>query len=110
MNPSFLNGAVRNRSHVDYHTTCVPGFPHSAMQRAVFSVGAAAWLACGSVQAQTATPAPSATLKEVTITGNPLGATDLIAPTVSFSGNALLLRAKTTHEKLVLSLLKLFSL
>src|SRR5437870_797716 len=43
-------------------------------------------------QAQAQTP----TLKEVTITGNPLGATDLIAPAASYSGTGLLLRSKTT--------------
>ena len=40
--------------------------------------------------------AQTASLKEVTVTGNPLGATDLIAPAVSYSGVGLLLRSKTT--------------
>lgn len=53
---------------------------------------AAAGLPCEFVIAQT--PAPA--LKEVTITGNPLGATDLIAPAAQYSGAALLLRSKTT--------------
>lgn len=35
-------------------------------------------------------------LQEITITGNPLGATDLIAPAASLSGPALLLRQGTT--------------
>ena len=36
------------------------------------------------------------TLKEVTVTGNPLGATDLVTPAVQYSGPALLLRSQTT--------------
>lgn len=39
-------------------------------------------------------PAPS--LPEVTVTGNPLGSSDLIAPAGQLSGTSLLLRAKTT--------------
>ncbi|MDO9165034.1 MAG: TonB-dependent receptor [Rhodoferax sp.] len=39
---------------------------------------------------------PAATLAPVTITGNPLGATDLIAPAAQYSGAELLFRAKTT--------------
>lgn len=35
-------------------------------------------------------------LKEVTVTANPLGATDLVAPSSSLSGTGLLLRGKTT--------------
>ena len=35
-------------------------------------------------------------LKEVTVTGNPLGAADLIAPAASYTGAGLLLRSKTT--------------
>jgi iron complex outermembrane receptor protein len=45
-----------------------------------------------ALQAQAQTP----TLKEVTITGNPLGASDLIAPAAQYSGTGLLLRTKTT--------------
>ena len=96
MNPSFFNGAGRSRCHTNRTATCIPRFAHSAVQCAVFSLGAAAWLACGYAHAQTTTPAQAATLKEVTITGNPLGAADLIAPTVSVSGDTLLLRSKTT--------------
>ena len=36
------------------------------------------------------------TLKEVTITGNPLGATDLISPATVYSGQGLLLRSQST--------------
>ena len=35
-------------------------------------------------------------LPEVTVTGNPLGATDLIAPAEAYSGNTLLLRSQST--------------
>ncbi len=51
-------------------------------------------LALGNASAQPAGPA--ATLKEITVTGNPLGATDLIAPAASYSGAGLLLRRGTT--------------
>lgn len=53
-----------------------------------------------SVHAQQATSSAAkpatVTLKEVTITGNPLGATDLITPTVQYSGQGLLLRSQST--------------
>ena len=56
--------------------------------------------ACASVHAQQATtPAPkpaTVTLKDVTITGNPLGATDLISPAAAYSGQGLLLRSQST--------------
>ena len=46
------------------------------------------------------TPAPAApagaSLKEVTVTGNPLGATDLIAPASSLAGTSLLLKLEST--------------
>ncbi len=41
-------------------------------------------------------PSNSATLKEVTVIGNPLGATDPIAPATQYSGDGLLLRSQTT--------------
>jgi iron complex outermembrane receptor protein len=56
----------------------------SAMGAAIFSLG-------GMALAQT-TPS----LKEVTVTGNPLGGTDLIAPAAQYSGTGLLLRSQTT--------------
>ncbi len=40
--------------------------------------------------------AQTATLQEITVTGNPLGATDSIAPTAVLQGNALLLRSQST--------------
>ena len=39
---------------------------------------------------------PVATLAPVTVTGNPLGAIDLIAPSAQYTGTELLLRTKTT--------------
>lgn len=60
----------------------------------------AATLSCGLASAQTAAPAPASmtapSLKEITVTGNPSNATDLIAPTAQYSGTGLLLRSKTT--------------
>ena len=53
-----------------------------------------------SVHAQQATtPAArpaTVTLKQVTVTGNPLGATDLITPAAQYSGQGLLLRSQST--------------
>lgn len=46
--------------------------------------------------AQTPSATSPASLKEVTVTGNPLGATDLIAPAARYSGDSLLLRSKST--------------
>ena len=43
-----------------------------------------------------ATPATAPMLKEITITANPLGASDLIAPAVQYTGTSLLLRSKST--------------
>jgi iron complex outermembrane receptor protein len=63
-----------------------PSFQRNAIGAAVIALAAPAVLAQS---------APS-TLREVTVTGNPLGATDLIAPAASYSGTGLLLRGKTT--------------
>lgn len=62
-----------------------PIFSRSALGAAVFSA------ACGPALAQS-----GAALPEVTVTGNPLGSTELIAPATQLSGDALLLRQKTT--------------
>ena len=62
-------------------------FSNTATQLAV--------LALAALYAQAAT-AQTPQLKEVTITGNPLGATDLIVPSAQYSGDGLLLRSKTT--------------
>ena len=61
-------------------------FRCSAVCAAVFALG----------HAQAQTPSSAATLPEITITGNPLGAADLIAPAASYFGPALLLRRGTT--------------
>ena len=57
---------------------------------------AAAGLQASPAEAQNPPSPPTGTLKEVTVTGNPLGATDLIAPAAQYSGEALLLRSSTT--------------
>ena len=59
---------------------------------AAASVAASLLLLAAPATAQTA----PAKLPEVTITGNPLGTTDLIAPAEAYSGNALLLRSQST--------------
>lgn len=56
------------------------------------AVGAASLCACAAF-AQTP---PTPTLPEITITGNPLGAPDLIAPAAGYTGPALLFRLKPT--------------
>ena len=68
-------------------------FPHHSLALAIITL--ATTLASTAAQAQSA-PRPNAALPPVTITGNPLGATDLIAPTDSYSGATLLLRSKST--------------
>lgn len=60
------------------------------------SLASAAALAQSSGAAAPAQPQGAPALKEVTITGNPLGASDLIAPAVGYSGPALLLRTQST--------------
>lgn len=69
-----------------------PSFSRSAMGVAVFSA------ACAPALAQTspALAQSGAALSEVTITGNPLGSTELIVPATQLSGDALLLRQKST--------------
>ncbi len=54
---------------------------------------AALVLLCGQARGQ---EQGIATLKEVTVTGNPLGATDPIAPATQYSGSRLLLRSQST--------------
>lgn len=55
------------------------------------SLGGAALLACAHAQAQ-----PTGQLGEVTVTGNPLGSSDLIAPATQLSGTGLTLRSQAT--------------
>ncbi|MDB5732282.1 MAG: TonB-dependent receptor [Variovorax sp.] len=80
-------------------------FRRSAIGAAVFALAhCAAWAQVPADDASTtvpaaATPAAAPTgssLREVTVTGNPLGGGELIAPTESLSGDRLLLRSKTT--------------
>jgi len=68
-------------------------FPQNTLSLAI--VVALTTLGATGASAQSA-PRPGAALPPVTITGNPLGATDLIAPTDSYSGATLLLRSKST--------------
>jgi iron complex outermembrane receptor protein len=56
----------------------------------------AALVLWGSLPATAWAQSTPLSLQEVTVTGNPLGASDLIAPATQLSGTDLLLRAKTT--------------
>ena len=71
-------------------------FANTSVHRAVVAMTAAAGLMAGHAAAQTSPTPQAPTLSEVTVTGNPLGATDLIAPAAQYSGEALLLRSNTT--------------
>ncbi|MDM0028581.1 TonB-dependent receptor [Variovorax saccharolyticus] len=68
-------------------------FPRHRVGVAVLS-----FLSCASfgAWAQSAPEAAAPSLGEITVTGNPLGAADLIAPTHSLSNEALLLRSQST--------------
>jgi iron complex outermembrane recepter protein len=72
--------------------------PQDFSLRAICTAAFALTAALGTMPARAqSTPNPEApSLKEVTVTGNPLGGTDLIAPAVQYSGTGLLLRGKTT--------------
>ncbi|MGO4393212.1 TonB-dependent receptor [Variovorax sp. M-6] len=61
-------------------------------------VAVLSFLSCASsgAWAQATPDAPAPSLGEITVTGNPLGASDLIAPTTSLSNEALLLRSQST--------------
>ena len=63
---------------------------HNAIRLAVLSLSALPMIFGQAAVAQT----PQ--LKEITVTGNPLGATDIIAPSAKYSGDELLLRSQTT--------------
>jgi iron complex outermembrane recepter protein len=58
--------------------------------------GALLTLMCAAAMAQPSASSSIATLAPVTVTGNPLGTTDLIVPAAQYTGEALLLRSKTT--------------
>ncbi|HMS27259.1 MAG TPA: TonB-dependent receptor [Burkholderiaceae bacterium] len=64
-----------------------------AVSIAVVSVTLSAQYALAQTATQTAT---QSALKEVIVTGNPLGATEIIAPTSKLTGDELTLRAKAT--------------
>lgn len=76
--PSILLAAARRRAH------CAPAIPLVAALAAMFTTPA---------QAQMAS---SGTLPPITVTGNPLGSDDLIAPAAAYAGTGLLLRAGNT--------------
>jgi iron complex outermembrane receptor protein len=67
-------------------------FPHHSLALAVMALLS---LSGAGVAAQTGARTGS-TLPAVTVTGNPLGAIDLIAPAEAYSGAALLLRSQST--------------
>ena len=62
------------------------------MKKFIFALACLGCLSLGAVRAQTL----GTTLAPVTITANPLGATDLIAPVSQYGGTVLLLRSKPT--------------
>ncbi len=66
-------------------------FRRNAVGVAVLSI-----VSCAPFAALAQSDAPAPSLREITVTGNPLGATDLIAPTTSLSGDALLQRSQST--------------
>lgn len=92
MHPNILSGGPRQRRRAAV-------FYSNHIHHAVLALGAIAALQCNPVSAQTVAAdgaAAGPSLKEVTVTGNPLGSDDVIAPASSLSGNALILRRATT--------------
>lgn len=80
-------------TRLSIRAAAVRAFPRHPISLAILATLAS--LGTASTHAQS-TPRADAALPAVTITGNPLGATDLIAPTESYSGAGLLLRSKST--------------
>jgi iron complex outermembrane receptor protein len=79
-------------------TLCRDAAVTFAFPRHPLALAVAALISLGGVagaHAQSATRTGTA-LPPVTVTGNPLGATDLIAPAEAYSGTSLLLRAQST--------------
>src|SRR4051812_11086508 len=76
----------------------IPNFRRNAIGAAVLSLASFASLAQAqpAPQAQPADTAAAATLPEIAVTGNPLGASELIAPTTTLSGDKLLTRSEST--------------
>ncbi|MBS7808348.1 TonB-dependent receptor [Variovorax sp. PCZ-1] len=64
-------------------------FPRSALAAACTAL-------CAAVSAQTATPPTESVLQPVTVTANPLGGSDVIAPAQALTGTGLLLRQQST--------------
>ena len=92
MNPPILFGRARNGA------SCLPrphAFHRSHIHEAMLALGAMAAFHCDPAAAQT-TEASGPTLNEVTVTGNPLGSSDLIAPATTLAGDRLVLRRATT--------------
>ena len=75
----------------------IPNFRRNAIGAAVLSLASLASMAQAqpTPQAQPA-EAAAATLPEIAVTGNPLGASELIAPTTTLSGDKLLMRSEST--------------
>lgn len=71
-----------------------PSFRTSAVGAAILSLGSLALAQPAPGAASATSAAPS--LREVTVTGNPLGAADTVAPAAALSGEGLALRAKPT--------------
>ncbi len=59
-------------------------------------MAALSFVCCAAWAQNDAPSAEAPVLREVTVTGNPLGASDLIAPTTSLANDALLLRSEST--------------
>lgn len=74
-----------------------PQFRRNAIGAAVLSLASVATLAQTAPAVPSPNPQqPTTSLREITVTGNPLGASDLIAPTTTLSGDELLLRSQST--------------
>ncbi len=67
----------------------------SIFRRNAIGVAVLSFLSCAACAQNDPAAAPPV-LREITVTGNPLGAADLIAPTTTLSGDALLLRSQST--------------
>ena len=68
----------------------------SSFTRHPVAAAAAACLLIWAISAKPACAQSPPTLKEITVTGNPLGTTDLIAPSAQYTGTSLLFRSKST--------------
>jgi len=76
----------------------IPNFRRNAIGVAVL-LSLAAFASTSQAQTPDAAqspPADTASLPAITVTGNPLGANDLIAPTTTLSGDKLLMRSEST--------------